>query len=555
MKQPEQIELSNEEFNSLRARVNQKLLLDSDYANLDKALIWFQWIGIALQHSKISLNKLRKMFGIIGKKKKQKSKHSTTTGKNERADQPAPGVSDELPTSEDIPISDNVENMPVTQGKIKGHGRMGVDSYPDATVIHCKHILQPGDPCPFDCGGKLYSLDAGAVIVIKGQPLAEVIRYNFEKLRCNLCLAVVSAELPEEAKIGKYDAYFMAATAVSKYWLGVPYYRQEKYFAMQGVPLSDATQWDLVERLAGSVYPVFNAVKVLAAQGVISHADDTYVKILSVIKENEFKKKNERTGMYTTCILSKVDGHSLYLYFSGTRHAGENMTSVLQHRSPDLPSMIYMVDALSANIPKDLKVILCNCLAHGVRKFSEIEEYFPEECKTVLDALVKVYEFDDVTIKQGLSVQARLKFHQENSKPVLDDLRVWLGKQIDENLVEPNSHLGRAIKYLRKHWDALTRFLTVEGAPLDNNVVERALKIAIRVRKNAYFFKTPYSAQIGSMLTSMIVTCIEAGGNPIRYLADLHKHKDDVLKNPHHWLPWNYRENLNKIPPPVEQAA
>jgi len=75
-----------------------------------------------------------------------------------------------------------------------------------------------------------------------------------------------------------------------------------------------------------------------------------------------------------------------------------------------------------------------------------------------------------------------------------------LKQQLQEKHVEPNSHLGRAIKYMLKHWKKLRRFLTTPGAPLDNNVVEAALKIPIRIRKSAMFYKTLHGATIGNIL-------------------------------------------------------
>ena len=69
-------------------------------------------------------------------------------------------------------------------------------------------------------------------------------------------------------------------------------------------------------------------------------------------------------------------------------------------------------------------------------------------------------------------------------------LKAWLDQQFDERKVEPNSGLGQAIAYMRQHWEKLTLFLREEGAPLDNNICERALKKAILHRKNALFYRT-----------------------------------------------------------------
>src|SRR5438876_12106029 len=122
----------------------------------------------------------------------------------------------------------------------------------------------------------------------------------------------------------------------------------------------------------------------------------------------------------------------------------------------------------------------------------------------------------------------------------MEGLKQWLAKQFDERLVEPNSSLGKAIAYLVGHWDTLTRFLSIPGAPLDNNLVERALKLFIRQRKNSLFYKSTHSAYIASVLTSLIATCVYAGVNAVEYLVALQEHRGDVWADPAAWLPWAY---------------
>jgi hypothetical protein len=245
--------------------------------------------------------------------------------------------------------------------------------------------------------------------------------------------------------------------------------------------------------------------------------------------------------MFTSGIVSTSGGRRIALFFSGRQHAGENLADVLARRVADLGPPIQMCDALSRNLPADLQTILAHCLAHGRRQFVDVAERFPSQCRHVLDQLAEVYKHDGFTRAQHLSPDARLQYHQAQSGPVLERLKVWLTRQFDDRLVEPNSALGEAITYLLRHWERLTLFLRQPGAPLDNNVCERALKRAILHRKNALFFKTCRGAHVGDVFMSLIHTCQLCGANPFDYLTALQNHTAELSANPAPWMPWNYR--------------
>jgi hypothetical protein len=248
--------------------------------------------------------------------------------------------------------------------------------------------------------------------------------------------------------------------------------------------------------------------------------------------------------VFTSGIVSKIDGHEIALFFTGHKHAGENLVDLLRQRSSGLDPPIQMCDALSRNMPQELKTLLANCLAHGRRKFVDVAGAFPQQCLHVLEILRDVYGNDAVAREREMSPQERLEFHQAQSGPRMAELGAWMREQIEQRKVEPNSGLGQAIAYMRKHWNELTLFLRVPGAPLDNNVCERALKRAILHRKNAYFYKTENGAQVGDLFMSLIHTCQLNGANPFHYLSQLQKHAAELAAAPADWMPWNYLHAL-----------
>ena len=213
-----------------------------------------------------------------------------------------------------------------------------------------------------------------------------------------------------------------------------------------------------------------------------------------------------------------------------------------------------MSDALSRNTPKleGGQTLQANCLAHGRRQVVDVVENFPEECRYILETLRGVYHHDALARERELSPEDRLHFHQEHSGPLMKQLQAWMELQLAEHKTEPNSGLGKAISYFLNHWEQLTLFLRQAGAPIDNNIVERALKKAILNRKNALFYKTMNGAEVGDLFMSLIHSCELNGVNPFDYLTDLQRHAEELKQNPSEWMPWNYRETQER---PVKPAA
>jgi transposase len=367
--------------------------------------------------------------------------------------------------------------------------------------------------------------------------------YSLERLRCGACGQVFTAEEPEGVGPEKYDETAAAMIAQLKYGSGIPFYRLERLEEQLGIPLAAATQWEIVEEAAEVIKPARDELIRQAAQGELLHNDDTGMKVLKLERE----PGDKRTGVFTSGIVSTAASRQIALYFTGRQHAGENIADVLKQRAAESGTAIQMCDALSWNAPKlpeGVELLVAHCLAHGRRQIVEVAQNFPVECRHVLENLGEVYRNDAATRDAKLTAEERLRFHQQHSKPILDALHVWLEAQFAERKVEPNSSLGKAITYLLRHWRPLTLFLRQAGAPLDNNLCERALKRAVLHRKNALFYRTLNGAQVGDLFMSLIHTCELCHANSFDYLTELQRHAQEVAANPASWMPWSYRETL-----------
>ena len=543
MNPPIAMQIDGAKLEALLDRV--KAALPDDYESVKGMADTIRFMCEYIQKKNASI---RRLLNIIFGPKTEKTRDVL---KDDGEEEGPESVAGDAPEDEVVP-------EPVKKPR-KGHGRKGGEDYTGAKrTRHLHESLKPGDLCPCCPKGKVYETDPGITVLVGGQaPIAaEVI--ESQKLRCNACGEVFTAKLPDGVGEEKYDATAGSMMALMKYGSGFPFYRMQKLQESLGVPLPASTMWEVLAQVAGLVRPVLYELIRLAAQGHVLYTDDTAMKILEVQKQISGRKRevdsedeedeedsgSARTGVFTSAVVSEVKEHRIALLFTGTNHAGENMNRVLAEREADRGPPIEMCDGLSRNLPKDFKVILANCLTHGRRNFVEVVESFPVECRFVLKCLKAVYQIDARAKELGLSPEERLRLHQENSGLVMDVLHAWMVWKIEARLVEPNSGLGKAIRYMRKRWEPLTLFLRKAGAPLDNNTAERTLKMAILHRKNSYFYLTENGARVGDLFMSLIHTCRLSGANPFKYLTELQRNAERVKASPGEWLPWNYESTL-----------
>jgi transposase len=437
------------------------------------------------------------------------------------------------------------------RAKKPGHGRNGAAAYTGAAKVKVAHpSLTAGQPCADCLKGKLYPMAEPAVLVrVTGMAPLSATVYERERLRCNLCGEISTAPAPEGVGDAKYDETATSMTALLKYGAGLPFNRIEKLQAGMGIPLPAATQWELVRDGVELLAPAHEELIREAAQGDVLYNDDTTMKVLGLTAEQRAAaaadvEPDGRTGVFTSGIVSTREGRKVALFFTGAQHAGENLSDVLARRAAELPTPIQMCDALSRNTNGDFATLVANCMAHSRRRYVEVADAFPEECRHVLETLAAVYKFDAEARDRKLSPEERLRFHQAKSGPLMEGLDRWMRQQFDERKVEPNSGLGEAITYMRKHWLKLTLFLQQPGAPLDNNICERSLKKAILHRKNSLFYLTENGARVGDIFMSLIHTVELGGGLPFEYLAALLRHHEAVALAPADWMPWNYAATL-----------
>lgn len=530
------------EVEILIERVKQNKLEEREAELVARLLRTLLSVVAMLQDKKATILRLREMiFGRRSEKRKNapaESEKDQDQGATDEADKTGKGSGRERAGAGKDEKSENK-----VKARRRGHGRNPASAYQGAKKVYCRHTeLGSGSSCPATgCTGKVCRVSRPhGFIQFTGQPVISATHYVQEVLRCPLCGKEYEAPLPEGVKPQKYDETADAAIAINRYVVATPLYRMSGLQMMCQIPLSESTIFERCAVVAEALLPIYKQMEREAANAKVLYGDDTWLRILELMKENQAKGKGERVGIQTTGIVAeRADGVKIALYLNGRRHLGENAEKLLEQRSPELAPIIRMNDALAANWSGKEERIECCCLTHARRKFAELEKFYPQACGYVLDRIGEIYQHEAAT--EGMEDEERLAYHQEHSGPILSELRQWMDEELKEKRVEPNSSLGKAISYFQNNYEELTGFLRVPGAPLDNNPAEQLLKAPVMIRKNSYFYRTSYGACVGGIILSVLISCRLNQTNVWNYLVWVLRKSAEVKENPGAFLPWNYR--------------
>jgi len=557
---PKQIKMSTKEADALRQRIKDSPLSKEDLDVMLGLISFNTWIQDRLSRAKLTIKKLRKLFGF-----KSESSKNTNKGDDSNQDENTPPDNNKL---SNVPPNNNQEPKEKTSktpkwDPNKNHGRTAAGEYTGCPIIEVdftNSVLKSGFCSLCNESGAEAKLEHPApvvLVILEGSPLVSGYRVQLKRAKCTVCETYFTADPPDKFKNrSKYCHTAVSALAINHYGAGQPFKRLEGLQKAQGVPLPDATQYDLMDTFyVTSAKPVVTALKVCASNGTSNYYDDTPGRILeqTINNKNATSPKNKKS-VHATAILSEYEGHRIYLFQTDTLTAGKTFAELLKTRKSSA-EFLTMTDASASNFP-DLeeslmsKWVISLCLAHGRRKFHDLIDQNSagdEECRLILKIIGDVYCNERHCKSGNLSDEDRLAYHQKHSAPLMQALYTWLNNLLLHKEVEPNSPFGEAIAYLLKRWDFLTKFLYILGAALDNNICEIAIKVLIRYRNNSRFYKTFYGASVGDAIMSLLHTAMAANINPFDYFNALQVYNEAVNAAPEQWLPWNYQDTLLQL--------
>ena len=519
-----------------QAKTHSLALSAADYELLLGAILMLANLQERLEGNDLSIRKLRKLLGMV--RSSEKLRDLLPAKDNEKAQ------------------NSDTDSKTGKPGTGKG-GRSGKNNKPKKKPEPAKpqlheHALEgmsKGDRCPSCGAGKLYKYTPAVLLRVVGHAPFSSHRHVAQQMRCNGCNEIFTADLPEHVKADgprdqPYGYSARSVMAISKYFAASPFYRQEQFNGLLGAPIAASTAFDQCEKVADALLPIFKLVKRQAANAGTFYLDDTTNRILDqkpVMKKGRDGRERLRSGIYTSAILAITDEERrLVLFQTNIGHAGEWMQEILSARDAACAPPRLMSDALSANNVIGHTFDKCLCNSHGRRGFVNLIDQNPDEVVYALELYQHAWVNDTHCDNNQFSPEQRLAYHREHSLPPMQELLAWCHEQLDTDTVEHNSNLGKAMQYIIRHFEGLTAFCRVVGAPIDNNEIERLIKVIVRHRKNSLFFKTSVGADISDVITSMLAICHENDINAYYYLTSIQRNQLLVKAAPEKWLPWNY---------------
>ncbi len=538
--------LSESELDALieriaEAKAHNLALSAADYDVLLNAIMTLANMQERLSHNDLTLSRMKKLLGMVNSSEKLKDLRPQTGDEGNKRPSAKRGRTTKKAARKRGPRAPSIK---------------------PTVHHHPMENLTRGEHCPGCSAGKVYKFEPALLLRITGHSPYSAEQHVIEQLRCNGCGELFTARLPEHVKAdGRADQQYgysaRAMMCINKYFGGTPFYRQQSLQGLFGAHIAASTVWDQCEKVADALHPVFKHLKALSANAHTFYLDDTTNRILNKvpIEKTRNGKTQWRSGVYTSACLalltrsdtvatgppSKQSHRRLVLFQTNIGHAGEWLDEILNLRDTTLELPLLMSDALSSNHVSAVPFNKALCNAHARRGFAELAATDPDEVLFALETYEHIWINETHCNEKGYSAVERCAYHQQHSLAHMVSLKQWCEEQTAEGAnVEPNSNLGKVMQYIIRHYEGLTAFCRFPGAPVDNNEIERLIKLIVRGRKNSLFFKNQTGASVSDVITSILATCQENEVNAFDYLQSIQRNQLSVRASPEKWMPWNY---------------
>jgi transposase len=395
------------------------------------------------------------------------------------------------------------------------------DALPRVEIVH--DIDEQEKVC--HCGAELSRIGEEVSEKLDIIPaVIQVVRHIRPKYSCKQCENV--AEKGPTVKIAPVPVQLIPKSVVSgglmahiltaKFADSLPFYRQERQFTRLGVDICRTSMCRWAMRVAETCMPLKNLLRQEILSGPLINADETRVQVL------DEPGRSAQAESYMWVFRGGNPGTpSLYFHYASSRGASVAKDFLNEYKG------VVQTDGYSSYYFLDNKddIVHIGCLAHARRKFMEAQKARGKSSKKVggadiaLNFINDLYRIEKKAKKQELSPEELLELRQDEARPILDKMHIWLESKGVH--VTPKSLLGQAITYSRNQWQRLSGYIDYAYATPDNNLAENAIRPFCVGRRNWLFAGTPAGAEASATMYSLIESAKANKLEPYKYLRYL----------------------------------
>ena len=330
----------------------------------------------------------------------------------------------------------------------------------------------------------------------------------------------------------------LAWIIVSKYCDALPLYRQENILKRYGGSVTRTTMANSLIRLSSQLQPLINLMRDHQKTGSVINADETRIQ---VIKE---ASKSINSDKYMWVSLGGPPGQPSVLFEYDPSRSREVPLRLFEGFSGYLQTDGY---ASYNAVCKQEGITQAGCFDHVRRKFVDAKKAEAKPGKKVKNARVSKADIALGKIRKLYAIEAEIEtlpsaekatIRQKKSKPLLDDLRQWLEKNIARLL--PGSVTHEAMSYALNQWPKLVVYCENGDLSISNAAAENVIRPFAIGRKNWLFADTPKGARASALFYSLVESAKANDLEPFAYLNHILKKLPyaDTVEKLECLLPW-----------------
>lgn len=346
---------------------------------------------------------------------------------------------------------------------------------------------------------------------------------------------IVSPERPTGLVAGnRFDASVGVEVVAGKHFFHLPFYRQQDMFAGSGWTPSRSTLQNIETAVEFTLRPLADYLRSYLKQDRTVGCDDTSVLLITPSKlpdlaghprADRIREVLERAiADEKRSIPAKMWGYYpsrlpvVAFDFTVSRHR-DGPDDVLKDFGGNLLGDCWS-GFQKIDVRSDARITFAACWAHARRKIDECRGAFPIQVAKLESLIRTLYDIEDQV--KPLAESERLARRQSMSRHVLGLIDDYLGSEaMSATSVLPKSNLGQAAAYVRRHWEALGRYIDDASIPIDNNDCEQLMKRVATGRKNWLFKGSVAAGERAANLLTIVATALRNELDVSAYLYDV----------------------------------